>query len=623
MVTQLSLKHAFQQSGVSSRVRGVYLWAGEATIALQRAKFPDHGIDLAAHREAYSERSARELARTGLNLALLSMNWGFPPEEERAHWRDFEAAVRVFNDAGISVIGYAQASNCLARGSYAEREWYALDPVGRRISYFRDRLMTCWLAEEWTNEVGNHAERAVAGGAQGVFFDNLWLGATPWTIGGSVGGFAGCACPRCRVRFRHDMGQELPARITLDRAAQDYLEWRAAVVTQRLAEWSERVRSCHPDAVVLANNCDVLLRDTRSLFGLDPIQLAPYQDALLLENVAVPRFDAARRLLVTNALTLKALHALVPERPVLAVTYEHGIGLDGPPNPRRLRRTIAETAAIGAASLLKGSEYLDSAGDFTVITAPALDQARQEAGQMLRWLADHAHLYEDAIRDPAVGVLLDADALQANWGRVAPPTFAAALALQFCGIPYNFVRADRLQDDGSAFPIIVPPGITQPRLALNWVDWGALDVPGRAPTLTDTAFLRAAADPVMSALSRHYFKRAGVRRAIDRTGLTRWFLQSPFFRIPRQARLLVAQLPAGSSVVSAPEPVLVERTRRTDGTQLLHLVNYGATTNRMVVEGFPRAGIVHSPDPGLLYSLEGGRLQLDLDIYAVIEIPPL
>ena len=172
-------------------IRAVYLWAGSATVDLHHAKFPDRPVDAAAHRHAHTPEAAALLADAGFNWAFLSLNWGFPPERERAHRAEFEEAVRAYHGNGLRVIGYVQASNCLATGSYADRDWYAVTPAGRRVSYFRNRLMTCWNHSDWIREVGDRADLAIRLGADGVFFDNAWMGATPWVLGSSVGGFAG------------------------------------------------------------------------------------------------------------------------------------------------------------------------------------------------------------------------------------------------------------------------------------------------------------------------------------------------------------------------------------------------------------------------------------------------
>lgn len=599
------------QGGIASRIRGVYLWAGSATVALQQAKFPDRPVDLEQHLHAHSAQAARRLAERGVNVVFLSMNWGFPPEREQAHWQEFAEAVRAYREAGIATLGYVQSSNCLAEGSYAENDWYALDSAGRRISYFRNRLMTCWTSEAWNREVVAHAHRAIDAGADGVYFDNLWMGATPWTLGGRPGGFAGCACDRCARAFREHAEHDPPRRLGPNGVASRFLDWRADRVASCFADWASAVRSRNPYAVVLANNCDVVLRDTRSLFGLDPQLLAPHQDALLIENVAVPRFNAARRTLVTNALTLKAMRALVPDRQLLAVTYQHGIGLDGPPNPRRLRQTLAETVALGAACVLKGSEYLDDRGRFSVITAPAFQASLAAAGSIFSWLDANQHLYDDAAPDPAVAVLLDEPGMRNDWSRTAPPTFAVALALQYLGIPYSFTTP--ASATALRVPLVLPPQ-SQISAQRGWIVADELDVPGQLVEVLESERFRTVADPILSNLARGYFGYAPLRRMIDATGLTRWFLQSPFFRLPRRSQLLAQRLPKTVFSVMANLPVLAERYRRADGTQLLHLVNYAHQRQRVTLPGHDLR--LHTPDASALI----GHETIELDVYAVMEI---
>jgi hypothetical protein len=322
--------------------RPVYLWAGQPTIDLQRVKFPDIPIDVRAHLRAHQEQGVAALRSLGVNIAFLSMNWGFPPEIEREHWREFAQARRLYNEAGIDVLAYVQASNCVASGSFADADWFALDHRGRRIPYYHRRFMTCWNHEGWIQQVRTQALRALEAGAQGVFFDNVWMGATPWVLGGALGGFAGCACGRCHAAYRRDTQHSIPVRLENDRPSESWLRWRAGIVQQRFADWCSAIRAHTPGAMVSSNSCDVVLRDTTGLFGLDYHALAPLQDALLVENVAMPRYDAARRRLVANALPLKAVRAAASGKPIFAVTYEHGIGLDASPSPRRLRRAICE-----------------------------------------------------------------------------------------------------------------------------------------------------------------------------------------------------------------------------------------------------------------------------------------
>jgi hypothetical protein len=606
----------------AAAIRGVYLWAGSATIDLHRAKFPDRAIDRDAHMHAHSPAAADALAERGINWAFLSMNWGFPPELETTHWMEYELAARTYNAAGIRVIGYVQASNCLASGSYADRDWYAVTPTGRRIPYFRNRLMTCWNAPAWIEEVGRNAERAIELGGDGVFFDNLWMAATPWTLGTAAGGFAGCACARCRWEFERSNGVPLPSRLEPDAASSAYLAWRSGIVTRRLAGWRERVRLAAPEAVVSTNSCDAVLRDTRTLFGQSLPQLAPLQDAMLVENVAMPRFSERRRKLVANAIPLKAVRAVAGQRPVLAVTYENGIGLDGPPPSDRLRRAVAEAAAVGAAPVLKGSEYLDTEKRFTVITAPALRSALDDVAPLLRWMASNPRLFEGGTHAPLVQVLYDAHGMDAHWAATAPGTLATALALVREGIPFAFVTTQRLEDDDHAnLPLLVPPGIrtgcvpvpSGRSVTLEADDVGGLREPSRLFAFKATRHL---ADRLLGSLSRAYFGSAPVRRLIDGTGATARFLQSPFFEWSTRSRVL--ERCGVATPVRTTLPALVERWRLADGAIALHIVNYtdGANVMALHADVPPR---LHTPDRNTRLVRRGQAVHLELDTYAVLE----
>jgi hypothetical protein len=607
--------------------RGVYLWAGNATIDLNRTKFPDHDVDEDEHLRAHTSIVAEELARLGFNAAFLSMNWGFPPERERDHWAEFEEAAANYHAAGLRVVGYVQASNCLAAGSYADRDWYAVTPSGRRVPYFLNRLMTCWNHEDWVEEVGRHAERAIELGADGVFFDNLWMGAVPWAVAGHVGGFAGCACQRCRDAFADSAGLSLPVRLGDDAATRRYLDWRAGVVTKRLAGWTDRVRCLRPDAIVLANNCDAVLRDTRALFGLDPGHLAGIQDGVLVENVATAQYHHRPPVLSSNAIPVRALRAIVPAAPILTVTYEKGIGLDGPPAPLTVRRTIAEAAALGVSPVLKGTEYLDSRRRFTVFTSPEFDDMRRSAGRLFGWIDANRRLFEDAIPRPDVAILLDTEGLRDRHGATAAVTWSLATLLLHESVCFGFTTADAVASGAFAGTrVLVPAGVAPPATPRGAevvaVPAGAHDVRGRPVALLRDGAIRGAADRVLSALSRAYFGSATSRRVIDRIGLTRRFLRSAYFAVPRKRASWNGLVPdwLPTRVVS-PSPVLVERLERSDGATVIHLVNFSDSPTVVRMPGVvSREPGLHTPDGGTSMVRSGG-LEIRLEQWAVLELP--
>jgi hypothetical protein len=577
----------------------VYLWAGQATIALQRIKFPDIGIDTHAHLEAHEPAGTRVLAGLGTNLAFLSMNWGFPPEIEQQYWREFERAVATYRATGISVFGYVQASNCVSTGSYTRADWYARDRRGRRVPYYHGRFMTCWNHTGWLDQVKGHALRALDAGAAGVFFDNVWMGATPWTLGRAVAGFAGCACVRCAAAYQQNTGLRIPSFVDSDAESQRYLQWRASVVRGRFAEWRNAIKTQAPHAHVLANNCDVILRDTLGLFGLDLSALAPLQDALLVENVAMPHSDERRGRLVANAIVLKAVRALAPGKPILALTYEHGIGLDRLPSAPRWRRALVEAAAVGALPTLKGSEYIDPHGRFSVITAPAFAPLRAALAPLLEWLREHAGLYQNVQPAPLVYVPLQPHAAGATWlaNRAA---LTLALALLRAQVPFAFVSAES------------PGGAPLFPLEQNPFD------DRRRKRLTDDPRFRRLLDPAMSALARGYFGTVWLRRSLDRSGLTRRFLESACFDLPSGWAAAQQLLPDRQEPLAAAEaPMLLERWQHDHGRYRLHLVNYRDEPIDVRV----RAGgpiILHSPDPGTVW-LQSTHERLRLQSYAVLE----
>jgi hypothetical protein len=486
------------------------------------------------------------------------------------------------------------------------------------VPYFRKRLMTCWNDPEWIAQVTASAVRAITLGGDGVFFDNLWMGATPWLIRGRVGGIAGCYCQRCRTAFESETGRPPPRSADADTApGRTWLEWRASVVERRLIEWSSAVRQLRPDALILANNCDVMLRPTRDLFGLDPVRLARHQDALLVENIAMARIQSRRRL-IANALPLKALAAVAPGRPLLSVTYEHGIGLDRPPEAKRLARAIAEAAALQVAPVLKGSEYLDSLGRFTVLTAGAMASARAGAAPLLNWLAEQASLFSGTEPDPDALVFYDADAMERNFEPAATMTYATALALLACGISFAFSTPEGGAGTWDAsVPLLLPPGISGPEGATRTVAVTARDLfPVSAPAPLHR-FIRRLVDGPLRTISRTYFGAAQFRRLIDSSGITRHFLQSRYFTLPAAPERVAARIPFRRSRPSVASPVLVERRRQTDGTGVVHLVNYADEPASVQLPPDWEVRCMHSPDTRTTLPQDGSSI-LHLDLYAVV-----
>lgn len=603
----------------------MYLWAGPGTIRMNRLKFMGMPVDEAVHLEAYTDVGARRVVEeAACNWVYLTCDWGFPPEQEQEDWEAFRRAVDIYHRHGARTFGYVQTSNYVWAGSYREKDWYAQDPQGRPFYYYTGRYMACWLHPEWRAHLKDMVRIVVEAGADGIFFDNPWLGAQPFLFGGAWLGAAGCYCPRCREAFRRATGLEIPVAIDpLREDVQAYLRWRAGVVTSTLEELAEYARSLNPEVLISANDFDAVMRPSYLILGIDLSALARVQDVLMIEDYGLPRWEAKDNLLVNNALTLRVARARAGGTPISTLPYDRGIGFDGVYPPRRFRQAIAEAAACGAMAVVKGTEFIER-GTFTLLTAAEYAPQREAIRRYHRWLKDHTDLYAGWEPAASVGLVDPGDTLWQQWPAVAPLFFGAAQTLTAAGIPWRVVRE---ADAPSGLEVVLDPrpGVASRRdgrprrIALAEIPGWSL--PGPALWARDPR-VRARVQEAVLWLYRAYFECRWARRLVDSLGMVHFFTQSPYFRLPPepwQRALRQALGPLPGPRVEAQAPVLVEVWRRPeDGAQAIHLVNYGDQP-RMVqvsVEGAARTRLF-LPDEEV-QELGGTTLSLLLDVYAVI-----
>jgi hypothetical protein len=609
--------------------RPVYLWAGPGTVRMNRLKFMGAPVDESVHAEAHTRAGARRMAdEAAFNCAYLMYNWGFPPEVEAEDWADFRRAVGVYHDAGISVFGYVQLSNCVYDGSFRDRTWYVEDPVGRRFHYYTGRYMTCWLDPAWREHLKGIITGIVDAGADGVFFDNPWHGAQPLHLASTWMGPAGCYCARCRAAFRAATGFEIPASVRpeSDETSRAYLRWRAGQVTRTVAMLADHARALQPDVVISANDFDAVMRPSYLVYGIDLAALARVQDVAMIEDYGLPHWDARQDVLANNALTLRTARALVGGTPLSTNPYDKGIGFDPVYPARRLRQGIAEAAACGATMVVKGTEYVDE-GAFTLLTAERYAPQRQAIGQIHRWLEAHAPLYRGGRNTATVALEHPGDRLWQQWDRLAPLYFGAGQVLTAAGVPWRVVQRG---DDLQGVEVLLTFDAAAPAAAAHGVR--RVEVPAlegwqpAAPSfLARSDRVRAGASRVLGSMFQGYFRWRWARRLVDGLGLVHFFWQTPYFRLPpRQAQaVLLAALGAPSGPrVEAAAPVLVELWQRNDRHQL-HVVNYGDEAQRVILDfGAAVAGRIISPDGGSEETFEGTRLELAVDVYAVLEYVP-
>lgn len=615
--------------------RPVYLWAGPGTVRMNRLKFMNAPVNEAVHEEAHALQGAvRIVQEARCNWVYLSYNWGFPPEIEQQDWEAFRQAAQVYHSAGARVFGYIQTSNCVYAGSFLTRDWYALDPRGRYFPYYTGRYMTCWRHPEWRAHLEAMIAGAIEAGADGIFFDNPWYGSAPLHSAGAWMGGAGCYCTRCRAAFREATGLEIPHDLAPehDPHSRTYLRWRADQVTATLATLAAYARARKADIVISANNFDAVMRPSFITYGIDLEALAQVQDIVMIEDYGLIQWLPATRnapeQLANNALTIRTARALIGDTHLSVDPYEKGIGFDQVYAPRRYQQAIAEAAACGASMVVKGTEFVEADGTFTLLTAEQYAPQRAAIGTLHRWLMETAALYTERKNLAAVGLLHPGEALWQRWDRVAPLYFGAGQALLMQRVPWRTVTVtDDLSDltvllHSAPLPqdLILPAGMRSISLAA---------LPGwERPTpsfLARHRLPRRLYALFAEWLFRAYFRHRWIRQSVDRSGLTqKTFIPRQFFQVPtpaRQRALLAALGPLPGPRVTAAAPLLVEHWQQGASRQL-HLVNYADTPQPVTITfEQPVSGDVLAPERAP-QPFQGQTWESELDVALVLRYTP-
>lgn len=605
--------------------RPVYLWGGPGTIRMNQLKFMDAPVDEDVHHECHTSVGAQRMLEAGFNWAYLMYNWGFPPEIEQVDWDDFAKAVKIYQDNGFKTFGYVQTSNCAYDGSFKDKDWYTLDPQGRCFYYYTGRYMTCWLHPEWISHLKDIIRGIVAAGSDGVFFDNPWMGGQPVHFGGTWSGPAGCYCERCRTAFHEASGLEIPTQIDPhgDETSRRYLTWRAEIVTQTMQLLADHARSLNPGVVISANDYDAVMRPSYGIHGIDLRGLADVQDMMMIEDFCLPRWEPGNKPeLINNAITIRTALALLGDTPLTVDPYDEGIGFDDVYPPRRLQQGICEAAACGVPMVVKGTEYVDEQGVFTLLTAEKYAPQREAVNDIHQWLVENSELYEGRKNAARVGLLCP-EGVRFQWDKLVPLYFGVAQTLTFAKIPWRVVTTDADWSGQEAVFTYEKTEAPQTQAQIIYVP----DLPGwNIPKDTFLAKNRPILSAVSGALSwyyRAYFRYRWARRLTDGLGVTQWFLQSPHFRLPsesaQQAVLSTIDDLSMEFQVLSSEPLLVE-TWRKDNTMQIHLMNYAQQAQKVTLDfAQPIEARVLAPNQEPC-EVQKKSLVVELDVYAIVQI---
>lgn len=588
----------------------------------------DFPVDEEGHRTAHSASGAKVVASDlYTNWVHLTYDWGFPPEVEQEDWEDFRSAAEAYHAAGCFVYAYIQVSNCVYSGSFAQKDWYARDSKGRKIYYYSGRYMVDWTHPEWIQHLQDRVAGALAHGADGIFFDNLWYGERPNNLMGAWMGGAGCYCERCRTLYRAETGREIPEKILPARDdVADYLRWRANQVTKTVELLAETARRLKPGTPISANDYVVTMHNSYLIYGIDVAALARIQDVIMVENFALARWDETPRpRLANNALTIRNTRELIgTHRHLSVLSYDAGIGFDPVYPPRRHQTAIAEAAALGASMTVKGTEYNDGQR-MTLLTVPEYRAQQQAIGDYNRWLEDHHSLYKDRTNAAPVGLLHPEENLWRHWMELSPIYYGASQALTWAGIPWRVVRIGDPLDGLSALLTFTPAGqmieiseggpvhIHVPALpGWAWRKLGAVARGGIRHSLVES---------VGTFLLRSYHGSKLARTLMDKLQLAKLVFRTELFDLPDRQKIdtLLSALPDDITPRAvSPHPSLIEYWVQS-GNRQVHLVNYGPESQTVQLHmDAPVRGTAISPDSRDIRILEGTVLSVDVDIYTIL-----
>ncbi|MBN1201355.1 MAG: hypothetical protein JXJ20_05810 [Anaerolineae bacterium] len=440
--------------------RAISLWGARGTRQLLRLKHPGMGVDDRTYDMAYTEEGAERVRAMGFNCVYLMCSWGFPPETEEMDWEVFRRAVRLYHEAGIQVVGGVQVSSCMAQGPYREKDWYALDPWGRRIPCYRECYYTCWNSPDWLEDVKKRICVVIEAKADGVFFGEPWMGGVPLDVGRGLLGVAGCHDARCRAAYAEETGGlALPAGIhPRGRRVQAYLQWRASLIARRLQEWASYAQELNPAIVITVEGCEPDCRNPFVQVGHELAEPADTYEPRLLA-CDLPRAESAGYL-VQNAAALDG--ALSGPDGAAALSHvgprqaDTGTFWSG----HHFQVAMAEACALEVPPVIDGNGFVYRRS-LTLLIHKQYKRQQEAIGQMNAWLEQHAGWLNNRTNASPLAVLYPQEALRTDWNAVAPVFWGACQTIIAHGLPFRVVGQGSWDD---VTTLVVPPG------QVSWLD---------------------------------------------------------------------------------------------------------------------------------------------------------
>lgn len=575
------LQYYRRLGGFHEQQEGNALWAGEWRALLD------------------SERCAAALAEAGFNWVTTRFFKGFGLEAEAEHIAAVERMIKNYHRHGVRVFTYLQYGTICPETITAEEPgaaaWPRQDWNGQHDGHPYEYGDQYWRAKPCANQPGFReyllrcVDQAVAIGADGIWVDNL--------------NADGCHCACCQEAFRawleaniddpwEALGVRDIARLTIpraerprDRLFQEWTSWRCAETRASLQQICDRARERKPDVVMAVNtgvgNHQRALIENGNWFGhLDCV------DYTYAENGLFPRWDG-------TAITSQGATMRLAESIGIGIVPGAGAAGQRLPGPAALRRSFAESAMFGAQAFggpwgLRGE---DGGGDPLLLQD---EEHRRQNRQLVEWYATHADLYRDTSDASPVALLYSYEGMVGDEADCRASFEAMMQLLQQEQIPFRTLLSDRMElPDGVAvlvLPHVLPLSDEHAKTIRAFVARGGRVLAAGRTSLYDP-HMRQRRDYALADVFGHTFDAAAEQQpgalclnpdngCLHLPGA--WGLERsrssevPGARLARLLRQMVS--PDALPEVLCPAPqVGVTLRRRSDGTRVLGLLNYGDT----------------------------------------------
>ena len=613
--------------------RPIYLWAGPGTVRMNKLKFMQVPVDESVHLQAHRKDGASIVVdRMNQNWLHLTYSWGFPPEVEIEDWNSFQQAADIYHGMGEKVFAYIQTSNCVYKGSFIHKDWYARDPSGKKFHYYTNRYMTCFHNNGWISYLKERIQDAIIRGADGIFFDNLWYGCQPSSLFNTWLGSAGCYCPVCKSIYKSETGRPIPVdMITSNEEVIEYLTWRANQMSAIMADLSRHAHSIKSDIIISANDYDCIMRPSYLIYGIDFQSLSEIQDISMVENFALPEWRPEKKIrFANNALTVRNARPFLKKNQHLSVlSYQVGIGFDPVYSTRRYLQGMSEAAALGSSMTIKGTEYHDGSA-MTLISAAEYVEQQSKIGEFNQWLKENQKIYTSRENLAWVGLLHPGDDLWINWFQLAPAFFGSAQTLTAAGIPWKVVKnSENLTGIKVLLCFTENYASLQKKYGKSIQIIEVIKLPGweikKRSFLEKHKIVLRMISTFVEGLIRSYHSSKISRKIFDQLGMAKLVTQTPLYYMPAHEKQLslLSNLPEGINPrIESPAPVLLEIWKKSSGEIQYHMVNYAdeCQSIKLVFSGQSSGSLLDPINHFEENFSNKDQLMIDLDTYAICTI---